>query len=226
MRKKIIVLLCLTLVMATAAWAQQATIRSVSGKVEVQTAGGAWQPATVGMVVPVGATISTGFGASANVEIQTATIVVGALTRVRLDELAQREGVQTTDLTLRVGRVRAEVRSAEGLQSEFRLRSTQSTASVRGTSFEFDGRNLRVLSGLVQLANLNQQSSNVGAGESGEVDENGEVNSGSDQRERNSSVQVAVTDFGDGAPTFLPRRDELGVGSIRVRWTLADPTPQ
>ena len=223
MIKRLICFAALAMFFVSVGWTQQtATIRAVTGKVEVQSRTG-WEPASAGMVLPVGATISTGFGASATVEIQTATILVGALTRMSLNELAQREGVLSADLALRVGRVRAEVRNVEGLQSEFRLRSTQSTASVRGTSFEFDGRNLRVLSGLVQLTNPNQQTANVGGGESGEVTESGDMSSGTDLRERITAVQVAVTSFDDETTAFLPRRDELGTGAIRVNWRLESP---
>ncbi len=210
----------LTALMAASVFAaSDAVIRATSGKVEV-LANGRWEPAVVGSSIPVGATISTGFGASATLEIANAMMEVRALTRMRIDELAEREGLLNAELFLPVGRVRAEVRSVEGLESEFRLRSTQATAAVRGTSFDFDGRNLRVLSGRVQLTNQLQQSVNVSGGEAGEIAETGEVSSGSEVRERTVAVPVTVTSFEETATTFLQRRDELGTGSIRVEWSI------
>ncbi len=45
-----------------------------------------------------------------------------------VEELVQREGTIGTTLFLRVGRVKAEVKSVEGLTQEFKLRSTVSVA--------------------------------------------------------------------------------------------------
>ena len=90
---------------------------------------------------------------------------------MRLDELIEREGVVKTELFLRVGRVKAEVRQREGLQQDFRLSSPVSTAAVRGTSFEYDGVNLQVLEGLVAIANAYGQSIAVSGGQTVEIPE-------------------------------------------------------
>ena len=225
MKRYLMTALLCTLILG-GVWGQHnAVVRSTSGKVEVRS-NGAWEAAGAGMELPLGATISTGFGASASVEVAGAVIEVRALTRMRIDELAEREGVLRADLFLPVGRVRAEVRGVEGLESEFRLRSTQATAAVRGTSFEFDGRNLRVLAGRVQLTNQLQQSVTVGGGEGSQVGDSGELTGGSETRERINAVRVAVTSFEEAATTFLQRRDELGTGAIRVEWTIDQETPE
>ena len=220
--KRYLMTALVSLLLCGGAWAQHsAVVRSTSGKVEVRH-NGVWEATSAGMELPLGAMISTGFGASASVEVAGALIEVRALTRMRIDELAEREGVLNADLFLPVGRVRAEVRGVEGLESEFRLRSTQATAAVRGTSFEFDGRNLRVLAGRVQLTNQLQQSVTVSGGEGSQVGDSGELAGGSETRERISAVQVTVTSFEDAATTFLQRRDELGTGAIRVEWTIEE----
>ncbi|TVR32927.1 MAG: hypothetical protein EA404_06250 [Spirochaetaceae bacterium] len=225
--KKHVMAALVCMLLCAGAWAQHtAVVQSTNGKVEVRH-NGEWEAASAGMELPLGATISTGFGASATVEVAGAVVDVRALTRMRIDELAEREGVLSAELFLPVGRVRAEVRGVQGLESEFRLRSTQATAAVRGTSFEFDGRNLRVLTGRVQLTNQLQQSVTVSGGEGSQVGDSGELAGGSETRERISAVQVAVTSFEDAATTFLQRRDELGTGAIRVEWTITDQeTPQ
>ena len=49
------------------------------------------------------------------------------------------------------GRVKAEVTPKKGEKADFKIKSPTATASVRGTGFEFDGQNLLVDHGAVQL---------------------------------------------------------------------------
>ena len=146
--------------------ALEARVNELSGRVEIMEPGGRWRAAQVGMELPLGTVISTGFGATAVLEIGPALLQVRQLTRMELEGLAEREGLISSDLYLQVGRVRAEVRPTPGRQSEFRMRSPVATAAVRGTSFEFDGLNLTVETGSVQLSNQLNQSVFVDAGES------------------------------------------------------------
>lgn len=141
-----------------------AVVRSLSGTVEFQETGGDWQPLVEGYELPLGARISTGFGSSAVLELGLAVLEVDSLSRLTIEELVEREGVIESDLYLESGRVRADVSRTEVRRQDFRLRSTVATAAVRGTSFEFDGRNLDVTTGIVELANLRGRSSTVPAG--------------------------------------------------------------
>lgn len=145
--------LCFTLallLLGAAAFAQTATVSAVSGKVEVRAPGGDWQAARVTQTVPIGSTISTGFGATAELEVGEATLSVSPLTRLTIEELARNaEGRQQTDLFLGVGRVRADVRSGEDTTHDFQLRSSVSTAAVRGTEFVYDGFWVRGLEGTI-----------------------------------------------------------------------------
>lgn len=144
----------------------RATVQSFSGNVEVRLPGAQWQPAQVGMALPVETQISTSFGAEAVIALgEPALIRVRPLTRMRIEDLIEREGAVESEMFLQVGRVRGEVRGVEGLQSEFRMRSTQATAAVRGTDFDFDGVNLRVLRGLVQVSNRFGRRVSVGGNE-------------------------------------------------------------
>ncbi|TVR75622.1 MAG: hypothetical protein EA427_00080 [Spirochaetaceae bacterium] len=201
----------------------EAQITSLTGKVEVQLTGQAWQPAEVGMTVPVGASISTGFNSRADLEIGPATLQVRALSRMRIDELIEEEGLVRSDLNLQVGRVRADVRSAEGVQSEFRLSSPVATAAVRGTSFEFDGVNIQVESGTVQLANQYNESVSVGGGESSSTTGEEPPTTPAESREAATIVQAIVTG-GDTTRTEGARtRSASGtVGGLRVDWTITD----
>ena len=163
--------------------ASEGVFRTVSGKVEYQIPGDVWRAASTGTRIPSGALISTGFRSEATLEIDSAVLTVRPLTRMRIDELVEKEGVISTELHLRVGRVRAEVKAVKGLQNNFRLTSPVSTAAVRGTSFDYDGVNLRVLSGLVRFANQFNVGTTLGAGERGTLTGNGLPLAGADARE-------------------------------------------
>lgn len=164
------------------------TIVDTSGRVEVLEPGAAWREAEVGMQISTGSTISTGFQSSAVLQAGEASLEVKPLTRMRVDELVTRGGVQNTDLFLRVGRVRAEVRSAEGLRHDFQLRSPVSTAAVRGTTFEYSGTELEVTDGEVSYSNKYGTPTVVSQGEKSKTSGTNTPSSG----ESGKQVQVAV----------------------------------
>jgi hypothetical protein len=71
-----------------------------------------------------------------------------------VEELSRQEGTINTALNLKVGKVTAKVKTVEGLGHNFTLRSPTSTASVRGTEFEFDGFAIKVTDGEVVLVDI------------------------------------------------------------------------
>lgn len=204
------------------AGALEARVTSLQGKVEYRQGSGTWRAAEVGMALPLGATISTGFNSSADLEIGPATLQVRALSRMRLDELVEQEGLVQSELHLQVGRVRADVRSAPGVQSEFRLSSPVATAAVRGTSFEFDGVNLQVETGTVQLANQYNEAVSVGGGESSNAASDEPPPPPADTREAATTVQVFTT----GGDETTPRTEGTSsgttatTGSVRLDWRI------
>ncbi|HKK48570.1 MAG TPA: hypothetical protein VJ932_05705, partial [Alkalispirochaeta sp.] len=120
------------LIPVAGATALDAVIADTTGKVEVRLANsGSWSPAQAGQIVPVGATISTSFRASAQLTIGESTLEVEALTRMRIDELIEEAQTDRTDLHLQVGRVRADVRSSAERDTEFRVSSPIAVAAVR-----------------------------------------------------------------------------------------------
>lgn len=200
--------------------AQTATITDVSGKVEVLQ-NNQWRAAQTGDSLPLGATISTGFNSSATLAVGNATLQVRPLSRMQIEELVERDGVLRTNVSMPVGRVRADVRTTEGLTNDFQIRSTVSTASVRGTEFEFDGFSLEVGNGTVRLINdAGNQTEDVPAGESGETSETGVVVAGSGLREENSAVQVKVISFEELGGELLGRDDEAGTGALTIQWEI------
>jgi hypothetical protein len=167
--KRATLIVAMVLLCAAVGFAQQAVFDQVNGKVELRPQGGSWQTAEAGDMIPTNATISTGFGARAVVAIGQSTVTVDSLTRLTLQELVRREGVQTTGMSLDVGRVEANVQSAEGLSNNFNVRSARSTASVRGTQFSYDGTTIQVSEGVVAFANNLGQNVTVSQGQGSQI---------------------------------------------------------
>jgi hypothetical protein len=165
--KRVLILLALMILTTGMLFAERtAVVKSFTGKVEYRSGSGSWAPVSAGMKLPLGATISTGFDSRAVLEIAATTINVAPLTRMRIDQLSEKEGVATTGVTLQVGKVKADVKPVEGLQTDFVIKSPVTTASVRGTVFEFDPENLDVEEGVVIYTDEYNQYLAVSAGES------------------------------------------------------------
>jgi len=192
----------------------EAVVQAVSGRVEVMPPGGAWTAATVGMRLSLGATVSTSFQSEATLALGASVLQVRPLTRMRLDQLAQQGNTVSTELYLRVGRVRAEVKGAEGLRQDFKVRSPISTAAVRGTTFDYDGVNTNVDNGVVNLSsNQSGQSTNLGAGEQGSVTGGGNAPSGGENKKEDQSNTQPST--GPNLPGVTPPPKS---GTIRIIW--------
>ena len=162
--KKYIILLALLFIGSFLFAEITAIVKDISGKVEVMAPGGSWKKATEGMKIEEGYFISTGFRSEAVLVLGPSKVIVKQLTRMKLEELVEKEGTISTGLNLRVGKIRAEVKTTEGLRQNFILTSPVSTAAVRGTSFEYDGVNLKVIEGSVEFTNRRGQRRFVSAG--------------------------------------------------------------
>jgi hypothetical protein len=175
MRKGFVFVLLLAGIAGAVAQEGQAVILEVQGTVEVQDGASAeWRAAVPGDSIGKNAVISTGFKSTALISLGNSRLSVRPLTRLTLEELVQRDNSETVRLHLRTGRVRAEVKSPAGLQTDFTVRSLIATASVRGTDFEFDTRRLYVNAGRVLLEHNSGQMVFVDAGRRSYVDESGQ----------------------------------------------------
>lgn len=143
-----------------------AVVRSASGKVEYRSGTGSWSAVKAGMKLPLGAYLSTGFDSRAVLEIGATTLTVAPLTRMRIDQLTDKEGTARTGMTLRVGKVRADVKPVTGLQTDFVIRTPVTTASVRGTVFDFGPETLSVEQGVVFYTDSASRGVAVHSGES------------------------------------------------------------
>jgi hypothetical protein len=151
---------------------QAAVFITVSGTVEIkETEASGWKTAAPGLPVGRNTVISTGLKSGAVISLGSSRLEVRSLTMLTLEELIQRDGIEETVLYLRTGRVRAEVTPPTGMRIDFSVKSPAITASVRGTSFEFDGRHLWVDDGRVLLAGSNGQKVYVAKSQRSYIDE-------------------------------------------------------
>ncbi|MDR1105579.1 MAG: FecR domain-containing protein, partial [Treponema sp.] len=148
-----------------------AVIRDIAGTVEVKLPGADdWTPAEAGMFIANNTSISTGFKSTAILVLGESLVTVRPLTRLTLDELIRGQSNDTVALSLRTGRIRAEVRPPAGGKTDFTVRAPVATASVRGPAFDLDPVNLNVTEGLVRyIVTGTGAAVSVGAGRSSAV---------------------------------------------------------
>jgi hypothetical protein len=148
-----------------------ALIRDIAGTVEVKLPGAAeWIPAEEGMSITNNTAISTGFKSAATLVLGESLVTLRPLTRLSLEELIRGQSNDRAALSLRTGRIRAEVRPPAEGKTDFTVRMPTVTASVRGTVFELDPVNLNVREGLVRYTLTGTGAAlSVGAGRSGAV---------------------------------------------------------
>ncbi len=200
MKRHILILAAIIAVVPGLFAQTQAVVREVKGTVEVKVAGGTWKKARIGTVLDKGAYISTGFSSTAVLDVGPSRLTVSPLTRMQLAELIARQGTLSTQLFLRVGKVKAEVKSSEGMRTDFTLKAPSTTAAVRGTEFEFDGLTVTVVNGVVLFSNSLGQGRAVGQGEQSRSEGAKPPSTG----EQEKDAQVAV----------VPDTSHAGVGLV------------
>jgi len=150
MKKKVLTMSVLIFLCAGFAFAQNGVISEITGTVEIKRAGSAvFVPANAGDQLAWDTIVSTGFKSTALITAGSSVITVRPLTRLALSELSGSAGTETINVELQTGRVRVDVNPPAGTRTDMTVRGANATASVRGTSFEFDTRNLQVHHGTV-----------------------------------------------------------------------------
>lgn len=155
--KKLILSVILS-ALAFSSFAMQATVVSTKGKTEVQT-GGSWIALKAGDTLDQGSVIQTGFKSEIILKIKESTVTVAPLSRITLQTLAEREGLNgaqgkdETSIFLDTGSLRSNVQKSADRRVGFTVRSPVATASVRGTVFDMKARyrsvNLSTIQGKV-----------------------------------------------------------------------------
>jgi hypothetical protein len=153
---------------------ETAFVREVNGTVEIKTPNSAaWVKAAAGNRLEKTTLISTGFRSTAILVLGDSIITVQPVTRLSLEEIVRDQNTEQVRLYLQTGRIRADVKPPAGGKTDFTVRSPVATASVRGTSFEFDTENLWVDEGRVQYSLANGRQAYVSGGGMSYVDETG-----------------------------------------------------
>jgi hypothetical protein len=149
-KKALFAVLCVQFLCVSAIFCQTAVIREISGTVELKQAEQtSFVQAKVGDEIAQNTIVSTGFRSTALIEVGSTMITVRPLTRLSFAEIRSASGTETINVGLQVGRVKVDVNPPSGTKTSMSVRGPNATASVRGTSFEFDTKNLSVESGIV-----------------------------------------------------------------------------
>ena len=171
---KRITMVILMLLCAVIGFAQNGVITELTGTVELKASGQAdFVPAKAGDTVARDTVISTGFKSTALISAGSTVLAVRPLTRLSLSEISSSAGTEALNVNLQAGRVRVDVKPPTGAKASMTVQSPTATASVRGTSFEFDTHSLTVLEGAVAFQGSQGGVMMVNAGSTSEVNANG-----------------------------------------------------
>lgn len=196
----------------------------VTGEVEVRPPGDEWADLEAGDIVPLEADISTSFNSEAVLAVgENAVLTVEPLTRLSIDDLAEEEGVERSELALEVGRVEGDVDRADVEETEFDLHGPVATASVRGTNFTFDGERLTVVDGVVALVNRFGRERVVATGEQSATDGTDPPQSPAEERRARTRTSPYTEGGGGEAsdpspPPSDPVIDPDAPGSLVIDW--------
>lgn len=132
------------------------TLQSVKGVVQVKLkADSNWLDAKDGMTLNSGSLINTGFKSSAVVNVNGSLLEIKQLTQISVASLIESNNV-ITDVELKYGKIKAVVEpAATDVKTNFKVRSANSTASVRGTVFNYGDSYLYVERGTVLFESKN-----------------------------------------------------------------------
>lgn len=145
MKKNIKFVMGLTLaaLSALSAFAVDAKVTSVTGKVQMQKKGTSeWVDLEKGDLVEEGAIISTGFNSNATIKLGESVCTIAPLTRMSVEQLTRKDvegtdkNVTKTTVYVDTGKASFKVNSTSKNLNDFKVHTPASTASVRGTAFD------------------------------------------------------------------------------------------
>ncbi|MBQ9538051.1 MAG: FecR domain-containing protein [Treponema sp.] len=131
---------------ALSAFAFDAKVTSVTGKVQMQKKGSSeWIDLFKGDTVEEGAIISTGFNSNATLRLGESVCTIAPLTRMSVEQLTRKDvegtdkNVTKTTVYIDTGKASFKVNSTSKNLNDFKVHTPASTASVRGTEFDSYG---------------------------------------------------------------------------------------
>ena len=189
-------------------------IKQLAGTVEIKRPGeGAFTPAKALDAVAMDTVISTGFHSIALVSLGSSLITVKPLTMLTLAAISAQAAEERIELRLHAGRVRVDVKPPEGFKTDLTVGSSFATTSVRGTSFEFDTRNLYVSEGTVAFRGTAGGTRRLRAGDRSVVDDAGKAE---------DPLAAAAAELNPAAPAGIEagRTPEMPVTDVEFIITL------
>ena len=216
MRKIVFCILLVLLPSVLSFSSDMSTVKQVKGIVEIREGQTGWIKAEKGMKLPPGTLISTGFKSNAVIELDNSEIFLKPLTRVRIDELSKSGNTVKTNLNLKLGRIKADVKSSKGLKHDFTLKTPVSTAAVRGTVFTAGVNSLDVDSGSISYSNKIGQIITVLSGNSSKMGSTG-FSAPADMAEAiEEAFSVAASTNMDEAAEILTNLNIITTGSGEI----------
>ena len=141
MRKiKALLLAAVFVIFGASAFAADATVTFVSGKVEVQR-NGQWVALQKGDTVAKSETISTGFQSEAKIKILDSVMYLGPVTRITLEELSSNGQKDNVNVYLKTGTARSQVKHVDNKRVNYQVHTAVAVASCRGTGWIIDDSN-------------------------------------------------------------------------------------
>ncbi len=166
--KKTLITLLLATALVSAVSAFEAEVLSATGKVEVQK-NGTWVALSKGNKLSKGDVIQTGFRSELELKIKETRVKVEPLSRLTIEQLAEKETKDDTRLHLATGSLKANVKKTENRRVGFTVKSPVATASVRGTELgvtnTFQSTDIETFSGSVAAWPSNNDNAEVATDE-------------------------------------------------------------
>ena len=161
---------------SASAFAADATVTYVSGKVEVQR-NGKWVALQKGDTVKKSETISTGFQSEVKIKIMDSVMYLGPVTRITLEELSSSGKQDNVNVYLKTGSARSQVKHVDNKRVNYQVHTANAVASCRGTDWIIDdSNNITCFEGMVAVAPYVEDNSfvNYGTGEGEGAEEGSE----------------------------------------------------
>lgn len=180
-RIKTLLAVTVLLVLGASAFAADATVTFVSGKVEVQR-DGKWVPLQKGDTVSKKETISTGFQSEAKIKIIDSVMYLGPVTRITLEELSSTGKQDNVNVYLKTGTARSQVKHVDNKRVNYQVHTAVAVASCRGTDWILDDSNtVTGIDGTIAVSAYVETEDENDDGESNEEKEEGEGETKTDE---------------------------------------------
>ena len=122
------------------AFAADATVTFVTGKVEVFR-GEKWIPLQKGDTVAKSEMVSTGFQSEAKLKILDSVMYLGPVTRITIEELSSTGNKDNVNVYLKTGSARSQVKHVDNKRVDYKVHTPIAVASCRGTDWTIDDSN-------------------------------------------------------------------------------------